>query len=79
VLRAPFSETKVPVATFWSGPALAIGLGTELTITVSGILEMPRLLVTTRLNTRFTPAVSGAVNVGDIAVELLRVTFDPDV
>jgi hypothetical protein len=59
---------------------LATGLGIELTVTVSGRLETPTLLLTTRLNTTFTLlADSGAVNVGDIAVELLRVTFGPEV
>jgi hypothetical protein len=49
-------------------------------VTVSGELEAPTLLVTTKLNTTFTPlADSGAVNVGDTAVELLRVTAGPDV
>jgi 6,7-dimethyl-8-ribityllumazine synthase len=60
-----------------------LAIGTETAsidiVTVSGALETPRLLVTTSLNTRFTPfAVSGAVNVGDTAVVLLRVTGGPD-
>jgi hypothetical protein len=47
---------------------------------VSGKLEMPRLLVTTSLNTGFTPlAVTGAINVGFAAVVLLSVTAGPDV
>jgi hypothetical protein len=59
---------------------LATGLGTEFIVIVSGKLEAPMLLLTTRLNTRSTLlAVSGAVNVGDTAVELLSVTAGPDV
>jgi hypothetical protein len=78
----PFRVTKLPDKTFSSGPALALGNGTASTlmVTLSGRLETPRELVTTRLSTRSTPlAVNGAVNVGDTAVVLLSVTAGPDV
>jgi hypothetical protein len=58
---------------------LAIGFGIEVTVTVSGRLEIPRLLVTTSLNTSFTMRLTGAVNVGDTAVVLLSVTAGPPV
>jgi hypothetical protein len=49
-------------------------------VIVSGELEAPILLLTTRLKTKSTPlAESGAANVGDAAVGLLSVTAGPDV